>query len=80
MPKGPQGQKAIATEAFTDLALRFFLLFAIGFPLDVLFRWGLDSVLLTRPILRDVVAFVVAFLMANVAISVITPRRNVQRS
>jgi hypothetical protein len=45
MPKERQGQKAIATEAVTDLAIRFFLLLAIGFPLNFLFRWGLDSVL-----------------------------------
>ena len=80
MPKGLQGQKAIATEAVRDLAIRLFLLLAIGFPLNFLFRWGLDSVFHTRPIFRDPVAFFVAFMIASFAVSAIRRRLNAQRS
>ena len=75
----PEDQKAVAIEAIADLAIRFGVLFAVGFPLDFLFRWGLDRSLHMRPIPRDLIAFFVAFLIASFAASAINRRQNAKR-
>ena len=79
MPKGPQGQKTIAIEAISDLAIRFGVLLAVGFPLEILFKWGLDRSLPMRPVLRDCVVFFIAFLIAAFAASAINRRLNAKR-
>lgn len=65
MPKGPQG---------------LVLMLMIGFPLEVVIRWGLGGFHFLSPIIRDTGAFFFAFVAVSMAVFIINRRRNAQRS
>jgi hypothetical protein len=65
VPEGPQG---------------LVLMLMIGFPLEVVVRWGIASFHFLSPIIRDTGAFFFAFVAAGMAVSIVNRRRNAQRS